>query len=95
MLYEFTNKEADRIHQSFRVGNFVSLRDIPDSILPGNVSSMQSSKMEENLYSVMERRSYVELANNGGYFSKFEWLPDSFSSFKEELTKRRVEKNNA
>jgi hypothetical protein len=42
--------------------------------------------MDENLYSVMERRSYVELANNGGYFSKFEWLPDSFSSFQEVLT---------
>ena len=40
MLYEFTNKEQDRIHQSFRVGNYVSLRDIPDSIQPGNVSSM-------------------------------------------------------
>jgi len=47
--------------------------------------------MEENLYSVMERRSYVELANNGGYFSKFEWLPDSYSSFQDELTKRRIE----
>jgi len=56
---------------------------------------MQSSKMEENLYSVMERRSYVELANNGGYFSKFEWLPDSYSSFQDELTKRRIEQNNA
>jgi hypothetical protein len=71
MLYEFTNKEADRVHQSFRVGNFVSLRDLPDSLLPGNISTMQTSKMEDNLYSVMERRSYVELANNGGYFSKF------------------------
>ena len=56
---------------------------------------MQSSKMEENLYSVMERRSYVELANTGGYFSKFEWLPDSYSSFQDELTKRRIEQNNA
>ena len=51
--------------------------------------------MDENLYSVMERRSYVELANNGGYFSKFEWLPDSFSSFQEALTQRRLEKDNA
>jgi hypothetical protein len=47
------------------------LRDLPDSILPGNVSSMQTSKMEENLYSIMERKTYVELAGNGGYFSKF------------------------
>ena len=44
MLYEFTNKEQDRIHQSFRIGNYVSLRDIPDSLLPGNVSTMQTSK---------------------------------------------------
>ena len=38
MLYEFTNKETDRIHQAFRIGNFVSLRDLPNVILPGNVT---------------------------------------------------------
>ena len=32
MLYEFTNKEQDRVHQSFRIGNYISLRDIPNSI---------------------------------------------------------------
>lgn len=37
MLYDFTNKEQERVHQSFRIGNFVSLRDLPDSLLPGNV----------------------------------------------------------
>lgn len=73
MLYEFTNREQDRIHQSFRTGNYISLRDIPNAIIPGNVSTMQSSKIEENLYSIIERRSYVELQNNGGYFSKFSW----------------------
>lgn len=73
MLYEYTNKEQDRIHQSFRVGNYISLRDLPNSIMPGNVSSMQTSKQEENLYSIVERRSWVELAKNGGYFSKFAW----------------------
>ena len=44
MLYEFTNKEQERIHQSFRIGNYVSIRDIPASLLPGNVSTMQTSK---------------------------------------------------
>ena len=73
MLYEFTNKEQDRIHHSFRIGNFVSLRDLPPAIIPGNVSTFQTSKIENNLYSIMERRTYVELAHNGGYFSKFEW----------------------
>jgi hypothetical protein len=73
MLYEFTNKEQDRVHQSFRVGNYVSLRDIPNNIMAGNVSGFQNSKIEDNLYSVMERKSYIELTGNGGYFSKFEW----------------------
>ena len=90
MLYEFTNKEQDRVHQSFRIGNFVSLRDITDSLLPGNVSHMANSKQEENLYSIIERRSWVELSKNGGYFSKFEWQPDPFANFKESLTSDRV-----
>ena len=38
----------------------------------------------------MERRSYVELSGNGGYFSKFEWMPDSFDRYKKALTERRV-----
>ena len=38
----------------------------------------------------MERRSYVELAGNGGYFSKFEWKPDPFENFRKALTERRV-----
>jgi len=71
MLYEFTNKESDHIHKAFRVGNFVSLRDLPNVLLPGNVIIGQTSKMEENLYSVIERKSYVELSSHGGYFSKF------------------------
>lgn len=44
---------------------------------------MFSSKIDENLYSVMERKSYIELCNNGGYFSKFDYTPADYSSFKE------------
>lgn len=87
MLYEFTNKEQDRVHQSFRIGNYVSLRDIPDSLLPGNVSSMAQSKQEENLYSIIERRSWVELSKNGGYFSKFDWKEDDYGRWKDSLKK--------
>lgn len=47
--------------------------------------------MEENLYSVIERKTYVELSNNGGYFSKFEWKPEPFGNFKEKLKKARLE----
>lgn len=91
MLYDFTNKEQERVHQSFRIGNFVSLRDLPDSLLPGNVSAFQNSKMEENLYSIMERRTFVELANNGGYFSKFAYMSDPYDRWIEEQSKRRKE----
>lgn len=37
MLYEFTNKEQDRVRQGFRIGNFVGLRDLPTKLLPGEV----------------------------------------------------------
>ena len=43
----------------------------------------QTSKMEENLYSVIERKTYVELSANGGYFSKFAWQPEPYDNFKE------------
>ena len=37
MLYDFTNKEKDRIEQGFRIGNFVSLRDLPRTMMAGAV----------------------------------------------------------
>ena len=38
MLYEFTNNESERVKKAFRIGNFVSLRDLPAHLMPGNVS---------------------------------------------------------
>jgi len=61
MLYEFTNREKERISQSFRTGNYHSLRDLPRHLLPGNVSQWNKSKIETNLYSQVEERSYIEL----------------------------------
>ena len=37
MLYEFTNKEQDLVLQAFRIGNFISMRDLPDNIAPNNI----------------------------------------------------------
>lgn len=61
MLYEFTNREKEKISQCFRIGNFQSLRDLPKYLLPGNVSFMSQSKINENLYGMREERSYIEL----------------------------------
>ena len=46
--------------------------------------------MEENLYSVIERKTYVELSSHGGYFSKFEWKPEPYDNFTERLKKARL-----
>ena len=43
----------------------------------------------------MERRSYVELAGNGGYFSKFDWQPDPFERYRKDLTERRLQHEDA
>ena len=61
MLYEFTNREQEKIQSCFRIGNFNSLRDLPKHLLPGNVSYMSSAKINENLYGAREERSYIEL----------------------------------
>ena len=50
---------------------------------------MQNSKIEDNLYSVMERKSYIELSGNGGYFSKFYWMPDEYERYREEKSRQR------
>ena len=39
----------------------------------------------------MERRTYVELANNGGYFSKFPWIADPYALWYEDRANRRKE----
>lgn len=91
MLYEYTNNEVDRVKQSFRVGNFISLRgDMPRHFLPGNVAQLSKSKIEQNLYSAIQEKSYIELANGGGYFSKFEYIGDDYEPWIETQREERA-----
>jgi len=91
MLYEYTNKEMDRVKQSFRIGNFHSLRDLPRHLLPGNVSQISRSKIESNLYSHIQEKQYIELTQGGGYFSKFEWQGDPYENFLESQRLERMQ----
>ena len=50
MLYEYTNREKDRVNEAFRTGNYHSIRDLPRHLLPGNVTQWSKSKIESNLY---------------------------------------------
>jgi len=83
MLYEYTNKEAERIFMGFRKGNFVSLRDLPNDFNYGNTLNAQRDKIEHNIKEKAEPKLYVELQAGGGYFSKFDWKPDPFGLYLE------------
>jgi len=84
MLYEYTNREAERILQGFRIGNFVSLRDLPKDFTYGQVLLAQKDKIEANIRNHPEPKTYVELSQVGGYFSKFDWKPDPYGLFLEK-----------
>lgn len=47
MLYEYTNKETEVVAACFRVGNYFTLRDLPDDIAPNNVIQALKEKMEK------------------------------------------------
>lgn len=48
MLYEYTNKEQDHVKNAFRVGNFTSLRDLPDEIAPFAVTHNMKIKVQDS-----------------------------------------------
>lgn len=69
----------------------MSLRDLPDDMTAGNILNAQRDKIDKNLYSPREQKTYVELQAGGGYFSKFDWKPEPYDSF---LTQQREENHN-
>jgi hypothetical protein len=43
------------------------------------------------LYQPIQEKSYIELTNGGGFFSKFEYIEDPFSNFLEQKRADRLE----
>jgi len=77
VLPTFSNHESDCITQAFRIGNFVSLGDLPNGIKPGQVSRNRFQKILDNREpSSSEPTAYKPKAK---YFSEFEYLPSAFS----------------
>lgn len=73
MLYEYTNKEQDTVVNAFRMGNFVSLRDLPENIAPNNILQNLHFKMksvlDESSTIALNKQNHLEkLKGNGGYF---------------------------
>jgi hypothetical protein len=47
VLYEYTNKEMDIAAACFRIGNYYSLRDMPDDFSGNNVNQAMRERLEK------------------------------------------------
>jgi hypothetical protein len=47
VLYEYANKETDIVQHCFRVGNYFSLRDLPDDFTANNVNQSMRERLEK------------------------------------------------
>jgi len=47
VLYEYTNREQDLVQACFRIGNFVSIRDMPEEFGPNNVLQAMRERAEK------------------------------------------------
>ncbi len=83
MLYEYTNKEMDIAAACFRIGNYYSLRDMPDDFTANNVNQAMRERLEKaqiiSAINAQNRKIYASLGGGGGVFQKFDWMPDEFS----------------
>jgi hypothetical protein len=79
MLYDYTNKEKDLIEKCWRVGNYYSLRDLPTNLAPSNI--LKSIQEKQDIAHLPSRPKKLSALSDGGYFSKFEWKPESYDDF--------------
>ena len=87
MLYEYTNKEQDSVINAFRTNNFVQLRDLPNNIGPNNIIQNLQIKMahvinESSVISQNKKQHLEHLKSNGGFFKRFEYMPDGYDTLK-------------
>jgi hypothetical protein len=82
VLYEYTNKEMDIAAACFRIGNYYSLRDMPDDFTANNVNQAMRERLEKaqiiSAINAQNRKIYASLCGGGGLFHKFEWMVDEF-----------------
>jgi len=81
VLPTYSNNEADVITQAFRIGNYVSLSAMPNSIKPGQVSRSRFQKILDNRqpaedWNVSLGAPYKAKAKT---FSEFEYISSPFS----------------
>ena len=74
------------------MGNFQSLRDLPDSIRPAEVTAKMQEKQDMNLGETIPNTIKLVPLKGGGYFRQYEWKPDGYG---QHLEKERKERQDA
>ena len=95
VLPTYSNHESDVITNAFRVGNFVSLHDLPHNVKPGQVSRSRFQKILDNRqpaedWNVNLGAPYKPKAKT---FSEFEYVSTPFS-LADELAKQERERSH-
>jgi len=92
VLPTFSNHEPDVSTQAVRIGNYVSLSDLPNGIKPGTVSRGRFQKILDNREPATEAAANYKAKPK--YFSEFEYLPSPFS-MADDLAKNERLKHEA
>ena len=95
MLYEFTNKEQDSVINAFRANNYFNIRDLPNHLSPNNVLQQLQANMnfaitESSIISQHNKQHMDKLRKNGGFFERFEWMPEGYGQMKELTKEERI-----
>ena len=95
VLPTYSNNESDVITQAFRIGNYVSIGALPNSIKAGQVSRSRFQKILDNRqptedWNVSLGASYKPKAKT---FSEFEYISTPFS-LADELAKQERERSH-
>ena len=92
VLPTFSNHEADVITNAFRVGNFVSLHDLPANVKPGQVSRSRFQKILDNRQETVENKLPHSKPTQ---FSIFEYVPSPYSIADDLARDARIASNAA
>ena len=95
VLPTYSNNESDVITQAFRIGNFVSLSALPNTVKPGQVSRSRFQKILDNRqpaedWNVNLGAPYKPKAKT---FSEFEYISTPFA-LADDLAKQEREKSH-
>lgn len=77
VLPTFSNHETDVITQAFRIGNYVSLSDLPNGVKPGQVNRARYQKVLDNRQPQGDGAQPYKAKPK--LFSEFEYKPSPFS----------------